>query len=185
MSLDLELSHTWVNWMHVLLIGPLLIWVGSSHKTVPARVFTMLMIIGAIVVVYHFYKLVLAYKKEGFLRAVNFDWQSNPMGAKEAFTPFSHPYTCESSAYYSYHDPTNSRACPCALNGGEGKCAEQNVPRDATDMVSSKPGTETGVPAAAPAKPASGANPAVYSDYGMRTIAPVMGRNPAPGDYLL
>lgn len=182
--MDLELSRTWVNWMHVLVVGPLLVWVGTSKKATPEGVFTLLMVIGAVVVLYHFYKLVLAYKKEGFLRGNNYYWMHNPAGA-EAFTPFSHPYTCESSAYYSYHDPTNSRKCPCALNGGEGACAAQNVPRDTTDMVSSKPGTATGVPAAAPAKPASGANPAVYSDYGMRTVAPVMGRNPAPGDYLL
>jgi hypothetical protein len=154
--MDLELSYTWVNWLHVLFVGPLLLWVGTAGKATPAGVFTLLMVIGAVVVLYHFYKLILAYKKEGFLRANNYYWMHNP-DAKEPFVPFSHPYTCESSAYYSYHDPTNSRACPCDLNGGEGKCAAQNVPQDTTDMVSSKPGTPTGVPAAAPAKPASGA----------------------------
>ena len=184
MSLDLELSRTWVNWMHVLFVGPLLLWVGTSKKATPEGVFTLLMVIGAVVVLYHMYSLILKYKKEGFLRANNYYWMHNP-DAKEPFTPFSHPYTCDTSAYYSYHDPTNSRKCPCDLTGGDGKCAEQNLPRDASDMVSSKPGTPTGVPAAAPAKPASGSNPMVYSDYGMRTVAPVMGRNPAPGDYLL
>ena len=182
--MQLDIKHTWVNWMHVLIIGPLLLWVGLKGKNAPQAVFSILLVLGLGVMAYHLYKLVLTYKKEGFLRENNYYWTHNP-DAKEPFTPFSHPYTCESSAYYSYHDHTNSRKCPCDLTGGEGKCAAQNIPGDATDMVSSKPGTPTGVPAAAPAKPASGPNPAVYSDYGMRTVAPVMGRNPMPGDYLL
>ena len=182
--MQLDIKHTWVNWMHVLAIGPFLLVVGLKGKNAPQAVFSILLVLGLGVMAYHLYKLVLTYKKEGFLRANNYYWTHNP-DAKESFVPFSHPYTCESSAYYSYHDPTNSRKCLCDLTGGEGKCAEQNIPGDATDMVSSKPGTPTGVPAAAPAKPASGANPMVYSDYGMRTVAPVMGRNPAPGDYLL
>jgi len=182
--MQIDFKHTWVNWMHILVVGPLLLWLGIKGKHAPQAVFSILLILGLGVMAYHLYKLVLAYKKEGFLRANNYYWMHNP-DAKEPFVPFSHPYTCESSAYYSYHDPTNSRACPCDMNGGEGSCAAQNVPQDTTDMVSAKPGTPSGVPAAAPAKPASGANPAVYSDYGMRTLAPVMGRNPAPGDYLL
>lgn len=182
--MQVDFKHTWVNWMHILVVAPLLIWVGLKGKHLPQGVFSVLLVLGLVVLGYHLYRLIMTYKKEGFLRANNYYWMHNP-DAKEPFVPFSHPYTCESSAYYSYHDPTNSRACPCDMNGGEGKCADQNIPRDATDMVSSKPGTPSGVPAAAPAKPASGANPAVYSDYGMRTVAPVMGRNPAPGDYLL
>jgi hypothetical protein len=179
--MKVNIKYTWVNWLHVLFVGPLLLWVGLKGKQVPQAVFSLLLLLGLGVMAYHLYKLVLTYKKEGFLRANNYYSEFN----KESFVPFSHPYTCESSAYYSYHDPTNSRKCPCDLNGGSGSCAEQNVPRDATDMVSSKPGTPNGVPAAAPLKPASGSNPAVYADYGMRTVAPVMGRNPAPGDYLL
>ncbi len=182
--MQVDIKHTWVNWMHVLFVGPLLLVVGLKGKNTPQAVFSIMLVLGLGVMGYHLYKLIMTYKKEGFLRENNYYWTHNP-DAKEPFTPFSHPYTCESSSYYSYHDPTNTRKCPCDLTGGEGKCAEQNVPKDATDMVSSKPGTPSGVPAAAPAKPASGSNPAVYSDYGMRTVAPVMGRNPAPGDYLL
>ncbi len=182
--MQIDFKHTWVNWMHLLVIGPLLLVVGLKGKQAPQAVFSLMLVLGLGVITYHLYRLVMTYKKEGFLRANNYYWMHNPEG-KEPFVPFSHPYTCESSAYYSYHDPNNSRACSCDLNGGEGACAQQNLPQDATDMVSSKPSTASGVASAAPVKPATGSNPAVYSDYGMRTVAPVMGRNPAPGDYLL
>ena len=182
--MQLDFKHTWVNWMHILIIGPLLLAVGIKGKQTPQAVFSVMLGLGLGVIAYHLYRLIMTYKKEGFLRANNYYWTHNP-DEKEPFVPFSHPYTCESSAYYSYHDSTNSRKCPCDLNGGEGKCADQNVPRDTTDVVSAKPGTPTGVPASVPAQPASGSNPMVYSDYGMRTVAPVMGRNPATGDYLL
>ncbi len=124
------------------------------------------------------------------MRANNYYWMH-----QEPFTPFSHPYTCESSAYYSYHDPTHSRKCPCDMTGDKaGVCDNQALPGDTTDAVPTRAG---GVAAANLQKPSVYSDygmrtvqsdygmRTVQSDYGMRTVAPVSGKNPSPSDYLL
>lgn len=165
-------SNTLINWIHILIVGPLLLIVGLGKKSNPTALFHTLVVVGVVVVLYHLYRLIMTYKKEGFMRSNNYYWMHH-----EGFTPFSHPYTCESSAYYSYHDPTHSRKCPCDMTGDKaGVCDNQNLPGDATDVVPTRAG---GVAASNLQKPS------VYSDYGMRTVAPVSGKNPNPSDYLL
>jgi hypothetical protein len=56
MKLDLE--HKWIYWFHLLFVAPLLIWIGVSKTTTPTDVFDLLLVLGLVVVVYHFYKII-------------------------------------------------------------------------------------------------------------------------------
>jgi hypothetical protein len=49
-------THIIINLFHILLIAPFLIWVGISRGTFPDWVFTMLMTLGSIVILYQGYK---------------------------------------------------------------------------------------------------------------------------------
>lgn len=55
MKLDLE--HKWIYWFHLLFVAPLLIWIGYSKCAVPSDAFDLLLILGIVVVIYHFYKI--------------------------------------------------------------------------------------------------------------------------------
>lgn len=163
------LGRIYVYWGHFLFVGPLLAYVGIKGDKTPRMVFALLLILGLVVMAYHMYNVIMFYKKEGFLRNNNYNWQT------EGFVPLSYPYTCESDAYYSYHDTVNKRGCKCELSGGEGTCAAQTLPSDAVNTAVSLT-----------VKPAEhNKNPIPAADYGMHTLAPVMGRNPVSRDYLL
>lgn len=56
MKLDLE--HKWIYWFHLLFVAPLLIWIGVSKTTTPIDAFDLLLVLGLVVVVYHFYKII-------------------------------------------------------------------------------------------------------------------------------
>jgi hypothetical protein len=55
-------DFSYVYWVHILFVGPLLTYVGFTKTEVPDTVFNFLIILGISVTVYHSYKLML-YKK--------------------------------------------------------------------------------------------------------------------------
>lgn len=60
-----------VNLVHVLIVGPLLIYVGYYKSKVPSEVFTAVLVLGVVVVVYHLYKLGLSqYNKRNSVKVV-------------------------------------------------------------------------------------------------------------------
>lgn len=51
-------SRIYLNLFHILLIAPFFIYVGVMKSAVPAAVYTTLIVLGAILVLYHGYKFV-------------------------------------------------------------------------------------------------------------------------------
>jgi hypothetical protein len=49
-------THLLINLFHILLVSPFLIWIGISRGKFPEEVFTFLMTLGAIVILYQGYK---------------------------------------------------------------------------------------------------------------------------------
>jgi len=49
-------SHILINLFHILLVAPFLIWVGISRGVVPDWVFTVLLTLGGILILYQGYK---------------------------------------------------------------------------------------------------------------------------------
>lgn len=45
----------WVNLLHILLVAPLLMYVGSMGAHTPKRLYPVLLALGIIVVIYHTY----------------------------------------------------------------------------------------------------------------------------------
>ena len=54
-------THVLINLFHILLIAPFLIWIGISRGVFPEQVFTGLMALGIIVVLYQGYKAYMRY----------------------------------------------------------------------------------------------------------------------------
>ena len=53
-------KHTIIHLFHILLVGPLFIYVGIKRETIPKLMFPFLLVLGAFITVYHMY---LAYNK--------------------------------------------------------------------------------------------------------------------------
>lgn len=53
-------KHTIIHLFHILLIGPLFIYVGIKRETIPKLMFPFLLVLGAFITLYHIY---LAYNK--------------------------------------------------------------------------------------------------------------------------
>jgi len=68
MKLD---KHAIVNIFHILLVGPLFLYVGIKHDTLSKYMFTFLLVLGIFITIYHMY---LAYNKfkEGISAWVNY-----------------------------------------------------------------------------------------------------------------
>ncbi len=49
----------WVNWIHLLLIVPLLAWIAMEREKTPRRAFEMLMMLGFAGLGYHAYYLIM------------------------------------------------------------------------------------------------------------------------------
>ena len=96
-----------VNLMHVVLVGPLLLYVGLRGPKCPKTVFHLLTATGLGVFIYHLYLLVSSLVREGFIH------QGGYLGRPEAFTSFSYPYNKENGNYSSYHDDENKRHTAC------------------------------------------------------------------------
>ena len=45
-----------LNLFHILLIAPFFLWVGISRSTIPSFVYTLLLFLGIVLIVYHGYK---------------------------------------------------------------------------------------------------------------------------------
>ena len=53
-------THSIINLFHILLVGPLFLYVGINGLNIPKQMFPFLLILGAFIVIYHSY---LAYNK--------------------------------------------------------------------------------------------------------------------------
>ena len=53
-------KHTIIHLFHILLVGPLFLYVGIKRETIPKLMFPFLLVLGAFITVYHMY---LAYNK--------------------------------------------------------------------------------------------------------------------------
>lgn len=112
--------------LHVLLGGPLLIYIGYCGKKCPTPAFSLVLILGLVVMMYYIYLLVKSFK-EPFMRAGGY------LGRPESFVPFSYPYNGESSKYYSFHDTEHNHGynnqrktdCQCGCHQGA-KCDSAN-----------------------------------------------------------
>lgn len=154
---------------HSLVIGPLLVYVGVSQRNTPMWVFQLLLLLGIAVIFYHLYKLVLAYKREGFLRSNYY----MPRSAIEPFVPFSYPYMEETDKYFSFHDPEHTRGHNCVMNTESCPNCKLNLPEDADGLFRSLTAKSAKVPSMVMPTPVEPSG-----DYGMTPQVPVMGRNP-------
>jgi hypothetical protein len=53
-------KHTIIHLFHILLVGPLFIYVGIKRETIPKQMFPFLLVLGVFITLYHIY---LAYNK--------------------------------------------------------------------------------------------------------------------------
>ena len=53
-------KHTIIHIFHILLVGPLFLYVGIKRETIPKLMFPFLLVLGAFITLYHIY---LAYNK--------------------------------------------------------------------------------------------------------------------------
>lgn len=157
--------------IHSLIVGPLLVYVGVSQRNTPMWVFQLLLLLGIAVIFYHLYKLVLAYKREGFMRGNYY----MPRSAIEQFVPFSYPYMEETDKYFSYHDPEHTRGHNCVMATGSCPNGKLNLPEDADGLFRSLTAKSAKVPTSVMSTPVE---PSTTGDYGMTPQVPVMGRNP-------
>ncbi len=155
--------------IHSLIVGPLLVYVGVSQRNTPMWVFQLLLILGIAVIFYHLYKLVLAYKREGFLRSNYY----TPRSAIEPFVPFSYPYMEETDKYFSFHDPEHTRGHNCVMATASCPNGKLNLPEDADGLFRSLTAKSAKVPTSVMPTPVEPSG-----DYGMTPQVPVMGRNP-------
>jgi len=56
----LNLEHTWIYWFHLLLVAPLLIYIGYTAEHTPKDIFILLFSFGVVVAIYHGYKLIVS-----------------------------------------------------------------------------------------------------------------------------
>lgn len=157
---------------HSLVVGPLLVYVGLSQRNTPTWIFQLLLILGVAVIFYHLYKLVLAYKREGFLRS---NYYMPRSAINEPFVPFSYPYMEETDKYFSYHDPEHSRGHNCVMATDSCPNGRLNLPEDADGLFRSLTAKSAKVPTSVMPTPVE---PSTNGDYGMTPQVPVMGRNP-------
>lgn len=159
--------------IHSLIVGPLLVYVGLSQRNTPTWIFQLLLILGVSVIFYHLYKLVLAYKREGFLRS---NYYMPRSAINEPFVPFSYPYMEETDKYFSFHDPEHTRGHNCVMATDSCPNGRLNLPEDADGLFRSLTAKSAKVPASVMPTPVI--ENQVTADYGMTPQVPVMGRNP-------
>lgn len=56
-------KNPWVNWIHILLVGPLLIYIGYSNKNTPRYCYELLLMLGFASIGYHGYYMILGLGK--------------------------------------------------------------------------------------------------------------------------
>lgn len=164
--------------LHVLFVAPLLTYVGYCGKSTPSWLFTLLLVLGVTVGVFHLYNWInasrrMGYYGEGFSSSylgIPYKWQTDyapqhtilASSGKEGFIgmPFSFPYHDESSAYHSIHDTVNKRSC----NGKH--CSHQMEDLEKAKTISAVTTKEGFVV------------PSDNDDYGMLTVTPYNHNNP-------
>ena len=50
-------DYSYIYWIHILLVGPFFIYLGVEKNKIPDYVYTILILLGLIVILYHSYKL--------------------------------------------------------------------------------------------------------------------------------
>jgi hypothetical protein len=56
-------SHLFVHLFHLLIVGSLFLYVGIARESIPKWMYPVLLVLGAVIVVYHIYKIVLKMQK--------------------------------------------------------------------------------------------------------------------------
>lgn len=64
-------THTIVNILHILIIAPFFIFVSIAKTDLPPQLFTLLMGLGGLIVVYHGYKLLVRMQQKSGLAWIN------------------------------------------------------------------------------------------------------------------
>jgi hypothetical protein len=57
-----EFRHTWVNWFHLLIVGPLFVYISLKGKQTPKAVFGLLVLLALFIIGFHIYVLVMKYQ---------------------------------------------------------------------------------------------------------------------------
>lgn len=167
--------------VHVLFVAPLLSYIGYWGKKTPNWIFTLLLVLGITVGIWHLANWVKYAKRsgaygEGFSSSylgIPYNWQTdyvpqhsvrskNSIDGAEGFIgmPFSFPYHDESTHYNSYHDKVNTRECDGA------HCHHQIEDLKKANIISKVTGKEGFVV------------PSNNDDYGMLTVTPYNHNNP-------
>jgi hypothetical protein len=50
-------DYSYIYWMHILFVGPLLIYLGAAKQDTPDIVYNLVLALGVVVMAYHSYKL--------------------------------------------------------------------------------------------------------------------------------
>jgi hypothetical protein len=111
---------------HAAVVGPAIIWLGwhlrcCTCKNQVSWLPNLLMVIGAVVVLYHLWSYIRVNKMIDYFGREDFVHPGGSLGiplwgvpdAIQPFTDFSFPYQQNDHCFYSYHDPVNKRKCPC------------------------------------------------------------------------
>ena len=59
---NMDFQHTWVNWVHLLVVGPLLVYISLNGRKTPSGVFGFLVLLALAVIGFHIYILVMKYQ---------------------------------------------------------------------------------------------------------------------------
>ena len=60
--INVDFQHTWVNWVHLLVVGPLLVYISLNGRKTPSGVFGFLVLLALAVIGFHIYILVMKYQ---------------------------------------------------------------------------------------------------------------------------
>jgi len=60
--MNMDFQHTWVNWVHLLVVGPLLVYISLKGRKTPSGVFGFLILLALAVIAFHIYVLVMKYQ---------------------------------------------------------------------------------------------------------------------------
>jgi hypothetical protein len=61
-GINVDFQHTWVNWVHLLVVGPLLVYISLNGRKTPSGVFGFLVLLALAVIGFHIYILVMKYQ---------------------------------------------------------------------------------------------------------------------------
>lgn len=191
------IDYKLVNLFHILIVGPVLIWIGwtcgyCKCVCIPKWFCKLLLFVGLAVILFHLYRYILAVKRENFVHvggSLGLPLWNFP-GTKQPFTDFSFPYQRNDHCFYSYHDTINNRDCPCDPVTGvctchpNGNCTRSQVenPSTVTPPVVEKDVVVSGMESFTGSMDNNYSHTGVVQgpvySYGINPVNPIMGRNP-------